>query len=73
MANKILEDIEMTDDAFWSKVDDVCPEVEWTDWIPEDVLALQKACEDAVAELLSRNELAAFFASINFLTIISNN
>ncbi len=73
MANKILEDIEMTDDAFWSKVADVCPEVEWGDWIPEDVLALQKACEDAVAELLSHNELGAFFASINFLTIISNN
>ncbi len=73
MANKILEDIEMTDDAFWSKVADVCPEVEWVDWIPEDVLALQKACEDAVAKIMSRNELAAFFASINFLTIISNN
>ncbi len=73
MANKILEDIEMTDDAFWSKVADVCPEVEWVDWIPEDVLALQKACEDAVAEFISRNELGAFFARINFLTIISNN
>ncbi len=73
MANKILEDIEMTDDAFWSKVADVCPEVEWGDWMPEDVLALQKACEDAVAEFMARNELSAFFASINFLTIISNN
>ncbi len=73
MANKILEDIEMTDDAFWSKVADVYPEVEWGDWIPEDVLALQKACEDAVAEFMSRNELRAFFVRINFLTIISNN
>ncbi len=73
MANKILEDIEMTDDAFWSMIADVCPEVEWGDWIPEDVLALQKACEDAVVEFMARNGLAAFFASINFLTIISNN
>ncbi len=73
MANKILEDIEMTDDAFWSKIADVCPEVEWGDWIPEDALALQKVCEDAVAEFMSRIELAAFFASINFLAIISNN
>ncbi len=73
MANKILEDIEMTEDAFWSKVADVCPEVEWDDWIPEDALALQKACEDAIAEFMARNELGAFFASINFLTIFSNN
>ncbi len=73
MANNILEDIEMTDDTFWSKVADVYPEVEWVDWIPEDVLALQKACEDAVAKFKFRSKLAAFYASINFLTIFSNN
>ncbi len=61
-----MPDIEMTDNEFWSRIEDVEPEIVVVDWIPEDVLALQQVCEDAIAREI-------FFTNINFLTSICNN